>query len=151
MGDGKGSGLDFGLLVLRLALGGVMMAHGIMKLVGTDAGVAKFADFLGTLGVPAPYWLSVATISVEIGGGLLVVIGLFAPLAALGILVVMVVAAWKVHLANGFWMVVQAGSDIKAGAPIPHGIEYNVVLGAMALCIVCAGAGKIRVPVGKKH
>jgi len=149
MGDSKGSGVDIGLLFLRLALGGVMMAHGIKKLIGP--GVEGFSGFLANLGLPQPYWMAIAAISAEIGGGLLVVLGLFAPLGALGIFITVAVAAWTVHLQHGFWLVERAAADIKQGDPIPNGVEYTVVLAAMALCIVFAGPGRIRVPVGKRH
>ncbi|MBI4603708.1 MAG: DoxX family protein [Planctomycetes bacterium] len=146
MADGKKTGLDVGLLVLRLALGGIMIAHGAAKLFGPNAvGIAGFSDTLGKLGVPYPYPMAVATVSAEIGGGLLVVLGLFPRLGALAIAAVMGVAMWKVHLANGFFMVLK----MDAPGEVPNGCEYNVALLGMALCILFAGAGALRVPVGK--
>lgn len=147
MAGGKLSGGDVGLFFLRLALGGIFMAHGIMKLVPPSS-LQGFADSVAALGIPAlpPYPLAVAALAAEIGGGFLVVIGLFPRLAALSIAGVMAVAIWKVHLVNGFWMVIKAPeAGFKPNEYIPHGVEFCVALLAMALCIVFAGAGKLAI------
>jgi putative oxidoreductase len=141
MAGGKNSGLDAGLLILRLALGGIFIAHGVTKVIGTG-GVQGFADFVGSLGLPAavpPYPLAVAAVVAEIGGGLLVVLGLFARPAALALAVVMAVAIWKVHWANGFWLAKTAAKE----GPIANGMEYCVALLSMALCIFFAGPGGV--------
>ena len=140
MAGGKKTGVDAGLLILRLALGGIFIAHGVTKVISPE-GVKGFADFVASLGLPVvpAYPLAVAAVTAEIGGGLLVVLGLFARPAALALAVVMAVAIWKVHWANGFWL---AGEATKEGK-ILNGMEYCVALLAMALCIVFAGAGSI--------
>jgi putative oxidoreductase len=135
MAGGKNAGQDLGLLVLRLVLGGIFIAHGVQKLTGV--GVGGFADFLGTLELPSPYPLAVATISAEIGGGLLVVLGVFPRIGALALAVVMGVAIWKVHWAKGFFM------QIPEKEPGTFGFEYNLALLGMALCVLLAGAGNI--------
>lgn len=142
MSDGKNSGLDVGLLILRLALGGIMIYHGVGKLTGM--GVNAWADTLGKMGIPLPLPMAYASILAEIGGGALVVLGLFARLGALAIAATMVVAIVKVHWANGFALKHTA----EGVGPIPHGYEFCLALLAMALCIVFAGSGKVRVPVG---
>ncbi|HZN60689.1 MAG TPA: DoxX family protein [Planctomycetota bacterium] len=147
MGDVKNTGLDLGLLVLRLGLGGIFIAHGVMKLLA-PGGVQGFADELAKLGLPQPYWMAVAAIASELGGALLVVLGLFARLGALSLVVVMGVAIVCVHWQNGFLLKYE-----WSGQPtphIPHGFEYCLALLTMALCILLAGPGKFRVPVGKK-
>jgi putative oxidoreductase len=141
MAGGKKTGVDAGLLVLRLALGGIFIAHGVSKVI-SPGGVNGFSDFVASLGLPGflpPYPLAVAAITAEIGGGLLVVLGLFARPAALALAVVMAVAIWKVHSKNGFWL---AASAAKEG-PIANGMEYCLALLSMALCIFFAGAGGI--------
>ncbi len=139
MAGGKNSGVDTGLLILRLALGGIMIAHGVDKVLSPE-GVKGFADVVASLALPGnlpAYPLAVAVITTEIGGGVLVVLGLFARLAALAIIVEMAVAVWKVHWVNGFWLAMQAGQDGR----IHNGFEYNVAIISMALCILFAGAG----------
>ena len=138
MAGGKASGADMGLLVLRVALGAIFIAHGIQK-VTAEGGVGGFADWLASLNVPYAYPAAIAAVSSEIAGGLLVALGLFARIGALSLVGVMAVAIWKVHLPNGFFLKLSAD---KPG-PLAHGVEFNVALLAMALCIVLAGSGAI--------
>jgi putative oxidoreductase len=147
MAGGRTGGTDIGLLFLRLALGGIFLAHGVMKVLPSSPGVSGLADTLAKLGIPYPYPAAVATIASEIGGGAVVILGLgiIARLGALSLAVVMVVAILKVHLQNGFFLPMEA----KAPGPIPMGYEYNVALLAMALCILFAGPGKFGLMGGK--
>jgi putative oxidoreductase len=146
MADGKKTGLDFGLLVLRLALGGIFIAHGVAEIWGPNApGVQGFTDYLASLNVPYPHPMAIATISAAIGGGLLVAFGLFPRLGALPLAVVMGVAIVKVYWKNGFFLPPKA----EGLGPFPFGYEYCLALLAMSLCILFAGPGNIKVPVGK--
>src|SRR5699024_441272 len=79
-------GLDLGLLVLRVVLGGTMFGHGMQKLFGLFAGpgIDGFADALGAEFGFSDHttlltWITALTESL---GGLLLVVGLFSPLAA---------------------------------------------------------------------
>ncbi|HVR76120.1 MAG TPA: DoxX family protein [Planctomycetota bacterium] len=149
MGDGKKTGADIGLLILRLTLGGIMIAHGVQKIM-VENGVAKFADTLAGIGVSyQPLAMAITAITTEIGGGFLVVLGLFSRLAALAIAVLMGVAIVLVHWKNGFWLPLEITPEAVAGQKIPQGFEYCLALLSMALCILFAGPGHIRVPVGK--
>jgi putative oxidoreductase len=138
MSLGKITGTDIGLVFARLALGGIMIAHGVQKLLAPN-GVQGFADFLAKLEVPYANYMAIAAISAEIGGGLLVALGLFARLGALSIVVVMLVAILRVHLKNGFWI----PSTAEQVGPIPMGVEYNLALLGLALSIAFAGGGSI--------
>jgi putative oxidoreductase len=94
-----------GLLVLRLALGLLMAAHGAQKLIGWSGGpgLSGFAATLDRLGIrPGRPWAVVAA-AVELGGGLLVALGLLTQAAALLLAGDLLVAILTVHLANGFW------------------------------------------------
>ena len=65
-------GLDFGLLVIRLALGGTLGAHGLQKVFGLfgGPGVSEFARILGTHGFTSQTTtLSWAAGLVEVAGG----------------------------------------------------------------------------------
>src|SRR4051812_2929013 len=91
--------LDLGLLVLRLALGGLLFAHGAQKLFGWWGG----PGLAGTTGMfgshlrlrPASFWALVGTLS-ETGGGLLVALGLLTPLGAAAMVAAMLMAV-NVH------------------------------------------------------
>lgn len=94
-----------GLLVLRLALGLTLAAHGAQKLFGwfEGPGLTGFAVNLEELGVrPGRYWAPVAA-AVEFGGGLLVALGLLTPVAALLLVGDLLIAILTVHLTRGFW------------------------------------------------
>ena len=147
-------GLDLGLLVLRLALGGIFILHGVGKFQG--GGIDGFVGFVESLELPPlpPVVYAWAAVAAEIVGGLFVIFGFFPRLAALSLALVMVVAAVKVHHQHGFGLVIKAPLETiekewpKEGENgelrvVPNGIEYNVVLFAMSVTVVCAGAGGI--------
>lgn len=128
---------EWGFVALRVGLGAIFFAHGAQKLLGwfDGPGLNGTIQFFGSqMGVPAP--LAVLAIFTEFFGGLAVLFGVLTRLAGLGLAATMVVAAAKVHLANGFfinWM----------GTPgVGHGIEMNLALGAMALFLALAGPGQ---------
>jgi len=135
---GYGSMADsLSLLLLRVPLGVILMAHGSQKLFGLFGGQgvsATLKTFEEKMGIP-PIFTILAMIA-EFGGGLGVLVGCLTRLSALGIASVMVVAIYKVHLVNGFFMnwYCQPGRG--------HGIEYNIALLGMALSLVFTGGGK---------
>ncbi len=140
MANGKNDAKDFGLLILRLALAVIMVWHGVIKVLPPNT-VKGFADFVASLGLNPAYPLAVAAIVAEIGGGILVGLGILPRLGALGIAGVMAVAIFKVHWPHGFLLnptIVQAGEAQR----VVVGFEYNVALLAMALCILFAGGGR---------
>lgn len=126
---------DLALFLLRLALGGVMWAHGAQKLLGLFGGDGSqtFVRQVVHLGFPpALAWL---VIGVEFLGGIALVLGVLSRLAALAFAGEMAVAVWKVHAANGFFM------NWHAAAGRGEGYEYPLVLGVVALVILLAGPG----------
>ena len=76
-----------GLLVLRLALGTVMIAHGWQKVSG---GMPQFMQMLQHMGIPG--WMGYLTAAAEFGGGILLLVGFLTRLAALAIFTDMLVA-----------------------------------------------------------
>jgi len=127
----KSSFNDLALLLLRLALGAVMWAHGAQKLLGLFGGHGPqgFVHLVGTLGLPPSLaWLVIA---VEFFGGIAIVLGVLSRLAALGFAVEMAVAIAKVHWANGFF---------TNGAHGP-GYEFPLVLGVLAFVLLLTGPG----------
>lgn len=127
---------DAALLVLRLALGVIFLAHGSQKVLGLFGGEglqATVANFQAYLGIP-PVFGTVAAFT-EFLGGIGLVVGFLTRLSALGIGVTMIVAAFKVHLANGFFL------NFSCEAGKGHGIEYNLALLGIALALVLTGGG----------
>ena len=121
--------ITIGLLLLRLALGFVFLLHGAQKLFGVFGGhgLAATTQFVNMLGLhPARWWATIAAWG-EFVGGLLLVLGLFTPLAALLAVAVMLVAILKVHASKGFWN-------------SQGGYEYNLVLSALATVLGLVGS-----------
>jgi len=112
------------LLVLRLGLGIIMIAHGWQKLSG---GLGKFMGFLPNIGVPG--WMAYPVVAAELGGGILVLVGLLTRLGALSILIDMTVAIIKVHWKNG----------LKG----PGGYEFPLACAVIAFALIFLGAGPI--------
>jgi putative oxidoreductase len=97
--------MDAGLLVLRLAVGLAMAAHGSQKLLGwfEGPGPQGTTAFVRQLGFrPVGLW-SFAVWASEVGGGLLFAAGLLSPLGALGVAAAMLVATFAAHWGKGFF------------------------------------------------
>ena len=95
--------MDLGLCILRVVFGFLMAAHGSQKLFGwfRGYGLAGTGAFMESLDFhPGRVFATVAGIS-EIGGGLLLAIGLAVPVAAATIVAVMITAIGSVHMGNG--------------------------------------------------
>jgi putative oxidoreductase len=124
-------------LMVRIPLGLIFMAHGSQKLLGLFGGqglTGTFKTFEEKLGIP-PIFTLLAIIA-EFGGGFGVLTGFFTRISAAGISAVMLVAIYKIHWVNGFFL---------NGACVPgrgHGIEYNSALLGMALYLLIAGGGR---------
>ncbi|MFA5199447.1 MAG: DoxX family protein [Candidatus Omnitrophota bacterium] len=128
---------DLGILILRLGIGIMFVAHGLQKAFGLFAGpgIKGFSEMLSSLGfVPAPFWAYVAAYS-ELVGGLLLIIGFQARGAAAVLLILIVTAALKVHIAKGFFL---------SGG----GFEYTFVIASACLALILLGPGKFKFPRG---
>jgi putative oxidoreductase len=99
MEDAAMKSQEIGALVLRLALGGLVLAHAGLKLfVFTPAGTAAYFASLGL-----PEALAYLTITVEVLAGVALVLGYQTRIAALAIVPVLLGAVVMVHGAAGFW------------------------------------------------
>lgn len=84
---------SFGLLLVRLAAGGMMAVHGIQKLLSFSESKDAFPDPLGIGHLPS----LVSAIGTELGCAILVIVGLATRIAVLPIVFTMGVAAFVVH------------------------------------------------------
>jgi putative oxidoreductase len=126
--------MDVGLLVIRLAIGLFLAAHGAQKLFGSFGGhgLAGTGGFLESLGYrPGRANAALAGLA-ELGGGLLLALGLLTPLGAAAAIGVMVNAMGSVHWRNGIWSA-------------EGGVEYPLVLAAVAAGLACTGAGEVSI------
>jgi putative oxidoreductase len=129
---------DWSLTLLRLALGVVMFPHGLQKTLGWFGG----AGFQGTMGFftqgGIPVVFAFLAICAEFLGGLGLIVGFLSRIAAFGIICVMVVAVFRVHLANGFFM-------NWAGNQKGEGFEFHILAIGIGLAILIRGAGAVSV------
>ena len=82
--------------IARIAIGAIFFILGLMKIT-TFAGVA---GWMAASGVPLPKLLLVATIAIEVGAGLLLILGKQVRLAALALALFIVPVTLVFH---GFW------------------------------------------------
>jgi putative oxidoreductase len=134
--------LGTGLLLARLILGVLMVAHGGGKLFGWlgGHGLAGTAGFFEQLGL-RPGKLFVVTASLaEVVSGILIALGLLGPVGPALLLSVMIVATVSVHWKNGLF----AGTN---------GIEVPLLYatGALALALTGPGPFSLDVVLGIDH
>jgi putative oxidoreductase len=121
--------------VLRLALGVMILPHGLQKTVGWFGGYG----FTGSMGyltgtVGAPWIFALLAILAESVGGLMLIAGLGTRVAALGVAGVMAVAAAQ-HWPNGFFM-------NWAGNQKGEGIEFHLLALGIAIALMILGGGR---------
>src|SRR5215468_2089896 len=122
--------MDIGLLVLRLAVGLTMAAHGGQKLFGWFGGygIAGTGGWLESIGFRPGRVQAVIAGTFEFAGGLLIALGLLTPVGTALVIAVMVTAIGSVHLPKGFWVT-------------DGGFEYNLMILASSAALAFAGPG----------
>lgn len=122
--------LNFGILVIRVVFGLFLVAHGYNKVFG-GGGLAGTAGWFASMGMKWPKWQARLAAATEIGAGVLFALGLLTPLAAAGMVSLMIVAIVTVHGKVGFFI-------FKPGG----GWEYCASIIAAAFAIGAMGAGE---------
>ena len=89
---------DLAFLILRLVLGAVMLTHGFPKVTG----FAGTAGFFASAGVPVPTLAAAYAAVVEVGGGVLILLGIAVDIVGLLFAVDMIGAIVFVAFKNGF-------------------------------------------------
>ena len=122
--------LALGLLILRLALGLIVAAHGAQKLFGWwgGTGMTGWTAAMTRMRIrPAVPWAWTSALA-ELVGGLLVAIGFLNPLGSFALTGSMLVAIALVHWPKGFWTT-------------KGGYEFNLLIIAAAAAVAIAGPG----------
>lgn len=114
---------NYGLLALRLAVGAVFIYHGWGKWHSID----MTAGFFQTLGIPLPVFSAYLVATVELVGGLMVLLGIYAKEAAKFLAITMAVALLTAHI-HGPW----------------GKVEFPLVLLGACLALAGIGAGEYR-------
>lgn len=128
---------DIVLLIVRVILGVIFIAHGYPKLF--VFGIPGFTQFLSQLGVPLPGFFAVVVSLVEFVGGIVLILGIFSRWAGLLLAINMIVATLLVK--------------VKVGLVVPPnqagtGAELDLALLACALTVLVFGPGSISVELG---
>ncbi|MDH4107859.1 MAG: DoxX family protein [Gammaproteobacteria bacterium] len=112
--------VDFlGPLALRLYLVPVFWVAGTNKLDGMDNVIAWFGNPDWGLGLPFPALMAWLAVGAEVLGAVALLVGLGVRWFAVPLMITMLVAAFKVHWANGWQAVADpmspwAGADVEA-------------------------------------
>ena len=130
---------DLGLLAIRIAVGGTLVAHGAQKLFGWfgGAGLERTGATFERFGFRPGKLNAIAAGLGEAGGGALLAVGLGTPGAGAAVVGTMIVAS-SMHVDNGFF-------NSKGG------FEYPAVLGWSAAALALTGPGALSVDHALGH
>ena len=127
---------NFGLLVARLGLGGILLLHGWMR---WNAGVQKQIDYLTQFRTPYAEVAAWGSIIFELVGGALLIVGALTRFVGLGVLIeqILIIAytswyKWPPTLLN-------------PDGTYKGGYEYNVAIGLLGLLLFVMGAGAVSI------
>jgi len=122
-------------LVARIALGIVILPHGLQKLLGMfgGGGFSNTVEFFVSSGISA--FIAFLIIVAESFGALALIVGLMARFSAAAISLIMLAAIFMVHFKHGFFM-------NWFGNQQGEGYEYHILAIGLGLVVVLVGAGK---------
>ncbi len=121
---------DIAMLVLRVGIGSIFVAHGLQKAFGwwEGPGWEGWKGAMTYMGIrPVLFWASISLVA-ELGGGLALIAGLLVPLTAAGLVAQTIVLFKKVHWPNGWWT-------------SKGGIEFPIAFGVGAFAVQVLGPG----------
>lgn len=126
--------MNFARLLLRLIVGGLFIGHGTQKLFGWFGGhgLDATSQMFEGMGMRPGRHNAIAAGATEAGGGAALALGFKTPVAAAGLISVMLTAINRVHLKNGPWAA-------------NGGYEYNLVLIGAVLALTEVGPGDLSV------
>ncbi|MCP5057174.1 MAG: DoxX family protein [bacterium] len=125
--------IDLGLMFARVFLGACFVVHGLGKLgIVGDGDLAGFADWLKSLGMPAPAVQARMAMVSEIVGGAALATGFMMRPACLLLIFTMAVAGVVGHKGSGYLIT----ND-------PPGAEYTINLAALCFVLFLTGPGAI--------
>jgi putative oxidoreductase len=125
-------------LLIRVALGVVIVPHGAQKVFGWfgGAGYAKTVQAFAGMGFPA--WSTVALMATETLGAVLLIAGFLTRIWALGIGIAMTICMFTHHVQHGFFM-------NWFGQQQGEGFEYHILVLGIVLALLVRGGGLLSV------
>ena len=127
---------DLALLIARVGLGGILIAHGWRR--WQTQGIQQQIDYVSQFGTPYPTAAAWTAILLELIGGAFLVVGALTPLVALAVLAEQVIIVCYTNWFRGPYLLSDQGA-------YEGGYEYNVSLGLLALLLLVFGAGRLAV------
>jgi len=126
--------MSSGLLLLRIAVGSIMAAHGAQKMFGWwgGPGMSGTAGMCSSLAYRSPFFMAWGLALAELGGGLSLATGFLTPLGSFGVTVVMLNAVYLIHWPKGFFN----GNG---------GFEFNLLIAASAVALAAIGPGRFSI------
>jgi putative oxidoreductase len=127
---------NFGLLLARLGLGGILLLHGWIR---WNAGVPSQIDYLTQFRTPYAEVVAWGAIIFELVGGVLLIVGALTRLVGLGVLIEQILI---ISYTNWYkW----PPTLLNADGTYKGGYEYNVALGLLGLLLFVMGAGAVSI------
>jgi len=126
---------DFGLLLLRLSIGGLMLFHGVNKI---QNGVEDIENKL--IANEFPKEMAYGVYAGEVAAPILILLGLFTRFAAIGVAATMGMAVYLAHREQIFDLNPMSGSPV---------IELNALYFLGALALVFTGPGRFGISGGR--
>mgnify|MGYP001607511617 CR=1 FL=1 len=117
----------WGLAVLRIALGIILVYHGYLKLFASG-GFPATVQFFASIDIPYPEIGALLSGVAEFFGGLFLILGVVTKLSCIALIINFLVAFLVVHLKNGL--------DVSKG-----GYEFVLLILASLLVVYTSGAG----------
>ena len=134
---------DLGLLVLRVAVGALLIGHGLQKAFGWwgGPGFGGWEESLAGMGYQHADILTYVATAGQIAAGVLLVLGLFTPLAAAGALA---------YLVNGVLAEAMAAhEEARLSDFLTDGHEYKLILLCAVAAIILTGPGRYGLDAGR--
>jgi putative oxidoreductase len=121
---------DLGLLLIRLFVGITFMGHGAQKLFGWFGGygLKGTGGWMESIGLKPGVFMAFMAGAAEILGGFFFAAGVLTWVGAVFIVGSMLIAIFKVHGKNGYWVT-------------QNGYEYNLMLIVVAIGVALIGPG----------
>lgn len=115
---------DWGLLILRVALGIILVAHGWPKI----SNIKGTAEWMGTTFKPGILWAVLVAV-IEFVGGLFIIAGFLTQLVAVAVAIQFAFITLKMNLKKG----------------LKGGYEFDLLILAAALALLTLGSGALSV------